>query len=265
MCRRRSTRLVAVVGGLVTALATLFSSFSTQFPQLFLSQVSRVTVCYCPLLLTQGLLLGAGVACTHNSFLLILGQYFKRRREVVELVVVGGAGAGLAAMSSLLRAAVTRFGWRLGLQAVTVALTSTFFIGQTSEGLCCCLLITRDVLPVRLALPSTAPRHSPPQEPDKENKGLESSGPLHHRVSVQVKAGAGVERAPLLDLSCLRSRTVRVSCLAASLAGPALLTPLLLLPAPPQLAGLGTAWLVGVLLAGVVNLTRLPRQQLCQV
>jgi hypothetical protein len=36
-CRRKSTRVTAVLGGLVTALGCLFTSFASQFHQLFLS------------------------------------------------------------------------------------------------------------------------------------------------------------------------------------------------------------------------------------
>lgn len=37
LCRRKSTRLTAVLGGLVTALGCLFTSFASQFHQLFFS------------------------------------------------------------------------------------------------------------------------------------------------------------------------------------------------------------------------------------
>ena len=37
LCRRKSTRLTAVIGGLLTALGCLFTSFATEFHQLFLS------------------------------------------------------------------------------------------------------------------------------------------------------------------------------------------------------------------------------------
>lgn len=37
ICLRKSTRLTAVIGGLVTALGCLFSSFASQYHQLFLS------------------------------------------------------------------------------------------------------------------------------------------------------------------------------------------------------------------------------------
>lgn len=37
VCKRKSTRLTAVIGGLVTALGCLFTSFASQFHQLFFS------------------------------------------------------------------------------------------------------------------------------------------------------------------------------------------------------------------------------------
>ena len=37
LCRRKSTRITAVIGGLVTALGCLFTSFANNFHQIFLS------------------------------------------------------------------------------------------------------------------------------------------------------------------------------------------------------------------------------------
>merc|ERR1740129_2563850 len=69
-CRRKSTRLTAVVGGLVAALGCLFTSFATRLQQVFFS---------------YGLLLGIGVGCVVDTATLMVGQYFKRRREAVEI------------------------------------------------------------------------------------------------------------------------------------------------------------------------------------
>ena len=86
-CRRKSTRLTAVFGGLLAALGLLFTSFASQFHQLFLS---------------YGLILGIGVGLTRDTATLMVGQYFKRRREVVEIALVGSSGVGLAVMTAFL-------------------------------------------------------------------------------------------------------------------------------------------------------------------
>ena len=97
--------------------------------------------------ISYGLITAAGVAMAQNSFMLMLGQVrvvimmimtmmtvsgqdFKKRREVVEVVVEASVGAGVLAMAQLLNFSVRRCGWRLGLQAVTIIMVSIFFIGQ---------------------------------------------------------------------------------------------------------------------------------------
>ena len=40
-----------------------------------------------------------GVGMTRDPATLMLGQYFKRKRELVEVVLVSGSGIGLAVMS----------------------------------------------------------------------------------------------------------------------------------------------------------------------
>ena len=49
----------------------------------------------CDLCLPSGL----GVGMTRDSSALMVGQYFKRRREFVEIFVVSGSGLGVTVMS----------------------------------------------------------------------------------------------------------------------------------------------------------------------
>ena len=107
--------MTAVVGGLIISLGCLFTSFATQFHQIYIS---------------YGILMAVGFSMTQNSFMLMLGQYFKKRRELVEVAVVSGQGAGILVMSLVLNHFVRKYGWRLGLQAVTLSLVSIFFIGK---------------------------------------------------------------------------------------------------------------------------------------
>ena len=53
---------------------------------------------------------------TRDTASLMVGQYFKRRREMVEIFIVSASGLGISVMSSLLRWLVRDIGWRLGIQ-----------------------------------------------------------------------------------------------------------------------------------------------------
>ena len=59
---------------------------------------------------------GVGVSLSRDSATLMVGQYFKRRREMVEMVLVSSHGAGIVLISQLLHNSLRRFGWRFGLQ-----------------------------------------------------------------------------------------------------------------------------------------------------
>ena len=60
----------------------------------------------------------------------MVGQYFKRRREMVEIVLVSSHGVGILIISQLLHNSLRTFGWRLGLQILTGLITATFFLGM---------------------------------------------------------------------------------------------------------------------------------------
>ncbi|KAJ6645744.1 Monocarboxylate transporter 2 [Pseudolycoriella hygida] len=113
-CRRKSTRLVAVLGGLVLALGILFGSFALQYHQVAFS---------------YGFVVGVGAAMVRESSALMLGHYFKRRRQFVEMITMSGEGVGVALFSVILKEGVGKMGWRLGLQAVTGLVSISFFMG----------------------------------------------------------------------------------------------------------------------------------------
>ena len=104
VCKRKSTRLTAVIGGLVAALGCLFSSFASQYHQLFISwggmlgrfiptalEASEFNRLFC--------VVGVGIGMTRDTSTLMVGQYFKRKRELVEMFFVAGSGLGMTLMS----------------------------------------------------------------------------------------------------------------------------------------------------------------------
>ena len=70
------------------------------------------------------------MSLSRDSATLMVGQYFKRRREMVEIVLVSSQGVGILIISQLLHNSLRTFGWRLGLQVLTVLITATFFLGM---------------------------------------------------------------------------------------------------------------------------------------
>jgi predicted RND superfamily exporter protein len=57
-------------------------------------QMDRVTVA------------GIGVGVTRDCSTLMVAQYFKRRREFVEIFIVSGSGLGIAVMSAFIKGAI---------------------------------------------------------------------------------------------------------------------------------------------------------------
>lgn len=49
--------------------------------------------------------LGIGVGLSRDASSLMVGQYFKRKREMVEIIVVSGSGLGIILMSVAVHAA----------------------------------------------------------------------------------------------------------------------------------------------------------------
>lgn len=52
------------------------------------------------------LITGIGVSMTRDCSTLMVAQYFKRRRELVEIFIVSGSGLGIAVMSFFIKSVI---------------------------------------------------------------------------------------------------------------------------------------------------------------
>lgn len=237
-CRRKSTRLTAVMGGLVTALGCLFTSFAFQYHQLLLS---------------YGIVLGIGVGLARDTSTLMVGQYFKRRREMVEILLVAASGLGIASMSYVLKVTLKEYGWRHGLQAVTVLISSTFILGMFYR---------------------SATLYHPQRRAILHLK--------NQKRKIKDKNKNQDDKPPFFDISCLKSRTIQILLVSTALGAFGLNTPLIYLAVQAEYEGmgdarrtllqvyLGVAWATGSCVFGCLVVQRsgecrVGRQYLCQV
>lgn len=221
LCVRKSTRVTAVVGGLVAALGCLFTSFATQFHQLFFS---------------YGTVVGVGVGLTRDCSTLMVAQYFKRRRELVEIFIVSGSGLGIAVMSTFIKGVIRAIGWRLGLQAVTGVVFVTFILGTFYR--------------------SASLYH--PQR--RAILHLKNQNKIKRKMKDRQKAD---DRQPFFDFSTLKSKTVRILLMSTGISAFGINTPIFYLAYHAEEEGLGDtaellqaylglAWAVGCAAFGLL-------------
>ncbi|CAK9800342.1 Monocarboxylate transporter 8 [Anthophora plagiata] len=234
-CRRKSTRLTAVLGGLVTALGCLFTSFASQFHQLFFS---------------YGTVVGIGVGMTRDCSTLMVAQYFKRRRELVEIFIVSGSGLGIAVMSAFIKGMISKIGWRLGLQAVTGVVFLTFILGTFYR---------------------SASLYHPQRRAILHLKNQK------RKIKDKNKTD---DRPPFFDFSTLKSKTVRILLVSTGISAFGINTPIFYLAHQAEEEGLGDtvvllqaylglAWTLGCVAFGLLVVhrsveCRIARQYLTQ-
>ncbi|XP_059617895.1 monocarboxylate transporter 2-like [Phlebotomus argentipes] len=235
LCKRKSTRLTAVIGGLVTALGCLFTSFASQFHQLFFSYATVV---------------GIGVGMTRDCSTLMVAQYFKRRREFVEIFIVAGSGLGITVMSAFIKSSIDSIGWRLGLQAVTGVVFLTFILGTFYRSASLYHPQRRAIL------------HLKNQRRKIKDKNKQDDSP------------------PFFDFRTLRSKTVRILLISTAISGFGINTPIYYLAHQMEQDGigdrivvlqayLGLAFMLGCGAFGMLVVRnsvecRIARQYLCQ-
>jgi len=191
VCRENSIRLVAVVGGLIMNLAFLFASFGHQLHQVFLS---------------YSILFALGCCAVKEASSLMVGQYFKARRELVEMFVLSGPGLGIILFSLLYKQSIRSLRWRLGLQAMLSLTILAFFLG----------LFFR---PASLYHPQRdAISHIKHQK--EKVKGINTKEKLKQKKKASL----------LLDISFMRNRSIRIFLVCSSISSLGIYTPLFYLP-----------------------------------
>lgn len=56
--------------------------------------------------------MGVGVGMTRDCSIIMIAQYFKKKREFVEIITVAATGLGIVYMSMFLKKTIDSFGWR---------------------------------------------------------------------------------------------------------------------------------------------------------
>lgn len=114
ICRRKSPRLYGVIGGLIISLGILFMSFATEVDQLFIS--------YC-------VVLAVGSGITLSTANIMVGRYFRARREFAEMIMVSGTGAGAALLAFVIDQLISKIQWTRALNCLSGLTAITMIAG----------------------------------------------------------------------------------------------------------------------------------------
>ncbi|XP_023236554.1 monocarboxylate transporter 12-like, partial [Centruroides sculpturatus] len=114
LCHKKSTRLIAILGGLITILGYLFTSFALQFHQLYFS---------------YGVVVGCGISMIRDTSTIMISQYFKRKRELVEIIIFSGMGLGIIVMPIIQTESVTKTNWRIGFSIISGLMMISCLLG----------------------------------------------------------------------------------------------------------------------------------------
>ncbi|XP_065496572.1 monocarboxylate transporter 14 isoform X2 [Caloenas nicobarica] len=119
MCGCRKT---AIIGGVLNALGWILSAYASNVHYLFL---------------TFGVMAGVGSGMVYLPAVVMVGQYFQKRRALAQGLSTTGTGFGAFLMTALLKYLCTEYGWR-----------STMFLqGAISLNLCVCGALMRPLSP----------------------------------------------------------------------------------------------------------------------
>ncbi|XP_014807272.1 PREDICTED: monocarboxylate transporter 14 isoform X1 [Calidris pugnax] len=120
MCGCRKT---AIIGGILNALGWILSAYASNVHYLFL---------------TFGVTAGVGSGMVYLPAVVMVGQYFQKRRALAQGLSTTGTGFGAFLMTALLKYLCAEFGWR----------NAMFIQGAISLNLCVCGALMRPLFHV---------------------------------------------------------------------------------------------------------------------
>lgn len=114
ICRRKSPRLYGVIGGLIVSLGILFMSFAKEMDHLFIS--------YC-------VVIGVGSGITLSTANIMIGRYFRARREFAEMIMLSGTGAGAALLAFVIDELIKKIKFMHALNSLSGLTAVTMIAG----------------------------------------------------------------------------------------------------------------------------------------
>ncbi|RWS18000.1 monocarboxylate transporter 12-like protein [Dinothrombium tinctorium] len=148
---------------------------------------------------SYGIIVGIGVSMIRDTAVIMIGQYFKRKREFVEIFVISGSGLGIALMPLFLSHCIRSKNWRFGFQSLALVVFLNFFLA---------------------VLYRPASLYHPQRRAILHLKSLQKRSRLkeHHKqhaktqkkTSSTTSVGANVEKSPYFDFSVLKSKTIQI-------------------------------------------------------
>nr|XP_006811444.1 PREDICTED: monocarboxylate transporter 12-like isoform X2 [Saccoglossus kowalevskii] len=97
LAERFGHRRIAMIGGIISSVALMASSFATSLSQLYLS---------------YGVLLGIGYSFVHLPSYVMVARYFHKRLSIAMGIALAGTGIGQCVMAFILQTLVDMYGWR---------------------------------------------------------------------------------------------------------------------------------------------------------
>ncbi|XP_063162730.1 monocarboxylate transporter 14 isoform X2 [Candoia aspera] len=161
-------RKTAITGGILNALGWILSSYASDVDYLFI---------------TFGIIAGIGSGMVYLPAVVMVGQYFQKRRALAQGLSTTGTGFGAFLMTALLKYLCVEFGWR----------NAVFIHGAVCLNLCVCGALLRPIRYKKAAPePSRDGSNSPAKVLSCSAETLSTNGVLRE-VEKEEKGGQGTK------------------------------------------------------------------------